>query len=261
MRALHEVVLSGKVRYIGASSMYAWEFARLQFIAQAHDWTQFISMQPLYNLLYREEEREMIPFCHATGVAVIPFSPLGRGLLARPRQQKEAPPTEGESEKKDASVTESEGEQKDAPATEGESEKKEAPVTESEGEKDVPATEGEIEQEDTQTAEGEGEGKGGDEKQGEQQSVRKRLDKMQDAFAEESHMPIVDRVEKVAADKGVSMAKVSAAWILHKGCWPIMGLNSEKKIKEAVRALKVKLTDEEVAYLDSEYRPRAVHGM
>ena len=242
MRALHEVVLSGKVRYIGASSMYAWEFARLQFIAQAHDWTQFISMQPLYNLLYREEEREMIPFCNATGVAVIPFSPLGRGLLARPRQQKDAPVTEGESEKQGESEQQGESEKQGESDQQGESEKQ--GESDQQGEqKDTPATEDEGKQ------------------PGQQQSMRKRLDKMQDAFAEESQMLIVDRVEKVAADKGVSMAKVSAAWLLHKGCWPIMGLNSEKKIKEAVRALKVKLTDEEVAYLESEYRPRAIHGM
>ncbi|KAF7555454.1 hypothetical protein G7Z17_g2102 [Cylindrodendrum hubeiense] len=84
MRALHEVVQSGKVRYIGASSMYAWEFARLQYIARSNGWTEFISMQPFYNLLYREEEREMLPFCQATGVGVIPWSPIARGLLAKP---------------------------------------------------------------------------------------------------------------------------------------------------------------------------------
>lgn len=67
MRALHDVVQSGKVRYIGASSMYTWEFARLQYIARSNGWTEFVSMQPFYNLLYREEEREMLPFCQATG--------------------------------------------------------------------------------------------------------------------------------------------------------------------------------------------------
>lgn len=88
MGALHEVVMSGKVRYIGASSMWTWEFARLQYTAKMRGWTGFISMQPFYNLLYREEEREMIPFCRETGVGVIPWSPIGRGMLARPRQNK-----------------------------------------------------------------------------------------------------------------------------------------------------------------------------
>lgn len=84
MRALHDVVQSGKVRYIGASSMAAWEFQMLQSIAEKNGWTKFVSMQNYYNLLYREEEREMIPFCKATGVGLIPWSPLARGVLARP---------------------------------------------------------------------------------------------------------------------------------------------------------------------------------
>ena len=82
MEALSEVVKAGKARYIGASSMYAWQFAKAQFAAVAHGWTRFVSMQNHYNLLYREEEREMIPLCLDQGVAVIPWSPLARGLLA-----------------------------------------------------------------------------------------------------------------------------------------------------------------------------------
>ncbi|KAI5810511.1 voltage-gated shaker-like K+ channel, subunit [Pyronema omphalodes] len=84
MRALHDVVTSGKVRYIGASSMNAWEFQMLQNIAEKNGWTKFISMQNYINLLYREEEREMIPYCKATGVGLIPWSPLARGVLSRP---------------------------------------------------------------------------------------------------------------------------------------------------------------------------------
>jgi aryl-alcohol dehydrogenase-like predicted oxidoreductase len=84
MRALHDVVSSGKVRYLGGSSMAAWEFARLQYIARMNGWTPFASMQPFYNLLYREEEREIIPFCKAEGVGIIPWSPLARGLLGKP---------------------------------------------------------------------------------------------------------------------------------------------------------------------------------
>lgn len=84
MEALHDLVRSGKVRYIGASSMWATQFARLQFTAEKHGWTKFISMQNQYNLLYREEEREMIRFCNETGVGLIPWGPVAAGSLARP---------------------------------------------------------------------------------------------------------------------------------------------------------------------------------
>src|ERR1700691_4126752 len=82
MGALHDVVRAGKARYIGASSMFSWQFAKAQHIAEAHGWTRFVSMQPHYNLLYREEEREMIPLCLDQGIGVIPWSPLARGVLA-----------------------------------------------------------------------------------------------------------------------------------------------------------------------------------
>jgi 1-deoxyxylulose-5-phosphate synthase len=85
MSALHDVVRAGKARYIGASSMYAWQFAKAQWTADAHGWTRFVSMQNHYNLVYREEEREMIPQCIDQGVAVIPWSPLARGFLAGTR--------------------------------------------------------------------------------------------------------------------------------------------------------------------------------
>jgi aryl-alcohol dehydrogenase-like predicted oxidoreductase len=185
MRALHDVVQSGKVRYIGASSMYTWEFARLQYIARSHGWTEFISMQPFYNLLYREEEREMLPFCKASGVGVIPWSPIARGLLAKPLSSKDS----------------------------------------------------------------------------ENQSVRSQSDKKTDIWFADANLEIVNRVEKVAADKGVSMALVSTAWVLQKGCYPILGLNSEKRIKESVEALNIKFTPEELEYLESEYRPRNIQGM
>jgi aryl-alcohol dehydrogenase-like predicted oxidoreductase len=84
MEALHDVVKAGKARYIGASSMFAWQFAKAQQIAQQHGWTRFVSMQPELSLLYREEEREMLPLCRDQGVAVLPWSPLARGRLARP---------------------------------------------------------------------------------------------------------------------------------------------------------------------------------
>jgi len=84
LEALHDVVKSGKVRYIGASSMYAWQFCKALHIAKTNGWTRFVSMQNYYNLLYREEEREMLPLCADEGVSVLPWSPLARGRLARP---------------------------------------------------------------------------------------------------------------------------------------------------------------------------------
>src|SRR5206468_628505 len=83
LEALHDVVKSGKARYIGASSMYAWQFCKALYLADLHGWTRFVSMQGHYNLLYREEEREMLGLCAAEGIGVIPWSPLARGRLAR----------------------------------------------------------------------------------------------------------------------------------------------------------------------------------
>jgi len=82
MEALHDVVRAGKARYIGASSMFSWQFAKAQYTAEQHGWTKFVSMQNHYNLIYREEEREMIPLCADQGVGCIPWSPLARGVLA-----------------------------------------------------------------------------------------------------------------------------------------------------------------------------------
>ncbi|POS71898.1 hypothetical protein DHEL01_v209709 [Diaporthe helianthi] len=186
MRALHEVVVSGKVRYIGASSMYTWEFARLQYTAKLHGWTEFISMQPFYNLLYREEEREMLPFCQATGVGVIPWSPLAHGMLAKPVS-------------------------KDGNASD--------------------------------------------------KSLRSSSDVKTQKWFADANLDIVDAVEKVAKNKGVSMPLVATAWVLHKDCSPIVGLSSEKRVQEAIDALKVKLTDEEIQLLETGYRPRNIEGM
>lgn len=87
LEALHDIVRSGKARYIGASSMYAWQFQKALMTAETHGWTRFVAMQNHYNLAYREEEREMLPLCRAEGVAVLPWSPLARGFLTRPRGQ------------------------------------------------------------------------------------------------------------------------------------------------------------------------------
>ena len=86
LEALHDVVKSGKVRYVGASSMHSWQFTKALYLADRHGWTRFVSMQNHYNLLYREEEREMNPLCQAEGIGIIPWSPLARGRLARPWQ-------------------------------------------------------------------------------------------------------------------------------------------------------------------------------
>ena len=83
LEALHDIVKAGKARYIGASSMHAWQFAQALYTAERHGWTRFVSMQNYYNLLYREEEREMLPLCHDQQIAVIPWSPLARGRLTR----------------------------------------------------------------------------------------------------------------------------------------------------------------------------------
>lgn len=93
LEALHDLVKSGKVRYIGASSMYAWQFARSLCLADLRGWTRFVSMQNHYNLVYREEEREMLPLCRAEGVGVIPWSPLARGFLTGNRQTSDYGPT------------------------------------------------------------------------------------------------------------------------------------------------------------------------
>ena len=87
MEALHDIVKAGKARYVGASSMYAWQFAKAQYTADIHGWTRFVSMQPHYNLIYREEEREMIPFCEDQKIGIIPWSPLARGLLTGKRSK------------------------------------------------------------------------------------------------------------------------------------------------------------------------------
>src|SRR5206468_6508345 len=89
LEALHDIVKAGKARYIGASSMYAWQFTKALYLADLHGWTRFVSMQNHYNLIYREEEREMIPLCLAEGIGIIPWSPLARGFLTGSRKQQD----------------------------------------------------------------------------------------------------------------------------------------------------------------------------
>ncbi|KAF9729046.1 hypothetical protein PMIN06_003331 [Paraphaeosphaeria minitans] len=177
MRALHDVVSMGKVRYLGGSSMATWEFARLQYTAKMNGWTPFASMQPFYNLLYREEEREMIPFCKAEGVGIIPWSPLARGLLGKP-----------------------------AGAT----------------------------------------------------SARNEADSKTKKWFGDANSGIVTRVEELSKKKGVSMASVATAWVLRKGCNPIVGLTSVQRVEQIVEAFEVELSDEDCKFLEEDYRPREV---
>lgn len=183
MRALNDVVERGWVRYIGASSMAAWQFQQLQHVAEKHGWHQFISMQNLYNLLYREEEREMIPYCHDTGVGLVPWYPLASGLLTRPL--------------------------------------------------------------------------------GEMNTERAQTDRFRAAFqgASEADKTIINRLEEVAKNKGVSMAQVALAWLLSKkDVSPIVGLSKKHRIDEAVAAVKIQLTGDEIKYLEEPYVPRPVRG-
>ncbi|EOD46585.1 putative aryl-alcohol dehydrogenase protein [Neofusicoccum parvum UCRNP2] len=164
--------------------MAAWEFQMLQNIAARHGWHQFISMQNYHNLLYREEEREMIPYCKATGVGLVPWSPIARGALARPF---------------------------DSRATTRE-----------------------------QT-----------------DNFLKALIRSRETDVDRA---IVGRVEEVAAKKGVSMAAVATAWCIGKGVNPIIGLGSKERIEEAVRSSNLKLTEEEVKYLEEPYLPKPIAG-
>lgn len=185
LEVLHDVVKSGKVRYIGASSMYSWQFAKALYLADLHEWTRFVSMQNHYNLLYREEEREMIPFCQSEGVGVIPWSPLARGRLARP----------------------------------WESEHTKRYETDQFGAKMYSQT-------------------------------------------EETDHKVVDRLGQIAEKRGVPRAQVALAWLLGKAAVtaPIVGATKPNHLQDAVAALSVHLSPEEVASLEEPYTPHPVLG-
>jgi len=186
MEALHDVVRAGKVRYLGASSMWTWQFAGAQHVADLRGWTRFVSMQGHYNLLYREEEREMLPYCADQGVGMIPWSPLARGRLARPA--------------------------------------------------------------------------------GDRGTVRGRgADRVGDRFYDSAanlDAPVIDAVGGVADASGVSRAGVALAWLLQRDTVtaPVIGATRREHISDAVAALEVTLTDEQVAALESGYRPHPVTG-
>ncbi len=186
MEALHDVVRAGKARYLGASSMFAWQFATAQYTAERHGWTRFVSMQNHYNLVYREEEREMIPFCIAQGVGLIPWSPLARGFLAGNRTR---------------------------------------------------------------------------DKSGE--TTRSKSDDYAHAmYYKDSDFAIVDRVAELASRRGVKPMQIALAWILHKPgiTSPILGATKMHHLEEAVAALDVTLSAEEMAFLEEPYQPHPILG-
>jgi aryl-alcohol dehydrogenase-like predicted oxidoreductase len=185
MEALHDVVKMGKVRYIGASSMYAWQFAKALYTADLHGWTRFVSMQNHYNLLYREEEREMMGLCRAEGIGVIPWSPLARGRLTRPWQSETT-----------------------------------------------------------------------------KRSETDQFSKTLYTKTEEADQKVVGRLSEVAERRGVSMATLALAWMLSKPSItaPIVGATKPNHLEDAVAALDVKLTAEEIASLEEPYLPHPVLG-
>ncbi len=188
METLHDLVKSGKVRYIGASSMWAWQLAKAQHIAQSRDWTPFISMQNHYNLVYREEEREMIPLCRDQGVALIPWSPLARGFLAGNRTPDDAV----------SGIT--------ARA-----------------------------KEDTYA---------------------------QELYYREQDFAVVQHVSEVAANHGVSNARIAYAWLLSQEAVaaPIVGASTIEHIDDAVSATEITLSAEEIDFLQEPYAPHPVMG-
>jgi 1-deoxyxylulose-5-phosphate synthase len=181
MEALHDVVRAGKARYIGASSMFAWQFSKAQYVASANGWTRFVSMQNHYNLLYREEEREMLPLCQDLGVGVIPWSPLARGRLTRDW---------------DAST------------------------------------------------------------------ARAETDDFGRTLYRDEDKVVVDKVAEVAERHGVPRAQVALAWLLAQPAVtsPIVGVTNPQQLSDAVAAVDLTLTADELEELGSGYVPHAIAG-
>ncbi|MDI7924391.1 aldo/keto reductase [Ferirhizobium litorale] len=181
LEALHDVVKAGKARYIGASSMPAWRFAKAIYTARLNGWTQFVSMQNHLNLLYREEEREMLPLCADQGVAVIPWSPLARGRLARAWDEA---------------------------------------------------------------------------------TYRAETDEYGKSLYVEADREIVDAVGKLAERRGVPRAQIALAWMIQKKgvTAPIVGASKPNHLTDAVAAMAVKLSEEEIEALEAPYKPHHVAG-
>jgi len=184
LEALSDVVKAGKARYIGASSMYAWQFAKAVYTQRQHGWAPFVSMQDQYNLIQREEEREMHPLCQAENIAVLPWSPLARGRLTRPWGEATA------------------------------------------------------------------------------RSESDEFGKTLYHATEENDAAIAQRVEAIAARKGISRAQVALAWLLHKPAVtaPIIGASRAEQLADLVKAVEVELSTEEIAELETVYQPHPVVG-
>jgi aryl-alcohol dehydrogenase-like predicted oxidoreductase len=187
LAALDHLVHSGKVRYIGASSMFAWQFARALSSSERHGWARFVTMQNHYNLIYREEEREMIPLCQAEGIGVLPWSPLARGMLAGARHSFD-------------------------------------------------------DRESTTRAATDSYGHG--------------------LYTDAADWAVVEAVNEVAARRGVSPAEVSLAWLLSRPAVtaPIVGATKLPHLEAAIRAVELSLTADEIARLETPYRPHPVLG-
>ena len=181
MSALHDVVRAGKARYLGASSMWAWQFAKMQHAAELHGWTRFVSMQDQYNLMQREEEREMFGVLADQGVGAIPWSPLAKGRLARPWGE---------------------------------------------------------------------------------HTRRSDNDPLGQRFENESDRPIVEAVERIAESRQIPMARVALAWVLKNPvvAAPIVGPTKPHHLTDAVAALDVDLTDDEIKALEAPYTPHVPTG-
>lgn len=183
--ALNDLVRSGRVRYIGASSMFAWQFAKTLFTSDMLGLARFVSMQNHYNLCYREEEREMIPLCRDQGIGLIPWSPLARGFLAGRYKRDQRP-----------------------------------------------------------------------------EGSRYRSDKLlPDRFFKPEDYDVVERLEEVAKEKGVSQSQVALAWLLYKGVTaPIVGASKVEHIEEAVAAIDLKLTGDDIKRLEEPYKIHPIIG-
>jgi aryl-alcohol dehydrogenase-like predicted oxidoreductase len=184
MEALHDVVRMGKARYIGASAMYAWQFQKALYTAEKHGWTRYVSMQNHMNLIYREEEREMLPLCRSEKIAITPYSPLAGGKLTRDLSE-----------------------------------------TTFRGQTDI-------------------------------------VMKMKYGNTEEQDSTIITRVAELAEKHGANRAQIALAWLLQKDgvTAPIVGITKENHITDAVKALEIKLSAEDVAYLEETYVPHKVVG-
>jgi aryl-alcohol dehydrogenase-like predicted oxidoreductase len=186
LQALDDVVRAGKVRYLGASSMWAWQFSKALYLADRHGWSRFVTMQPHYNLLYREEEREMLPLCLDQGIGVLPWSPLARGKLARPW---------------DAETT--------------------------------------------------------------KRSESDNYSKMLYTRSADADRHVVDRLGELAEARGVPRAQLALAWLLAKPAItsPIVGATKLHHLDDAVAAVSLKLSPDEIASLEDPYTPHPVLGL